>query len=204
MLLNSARGPGFLTTLTLAALVASSGIARGQSSTTPSTLTTYSTIYSIGVEWQIVGDGNHNAQVSVDYRVQGTSIWLAALPLVRIDNVDANMLAGSVLFLTPGTSYDVRLILSDPDGGSATQTRAVATRAVPQPTTGGRTLHVAPGSGSGDGSAAAPYRGIAQAQAAAASGDMLLLHQGDYGGRVLFDKSGAPGRYIAWIAAGDG
>ena len=80
-----------------------------QTSTTPSTLNTYSTVRSIGIEWVIVGDSNHNASVAVAYRVQGAATWSDALPLVRVDNANANMLAGSILFLAPGTTYDVSL-----------------------------------------------------------------------------------------------
>ena len=86
-----------------------------QTSTTPSTLNTYSTVRSIGIEWVIVGDSNHNASVAVAYRVQGAATWSDALPLVRVGNANANMLAGSILFLAPGTTYDVRLTLTDPD-----------------------------------------------------------------------------------------
>ena len=94
------------------------------SGTTPGAIRAYSTFSSIGVEWDIVGDANHNAAASVEFRVTGTSAWRAALPLVRVDYNGANTLAGSVLFLSPGTSYDVRLTLTDPDGGTATQTFA--------------------------------------------------------------------------------
>src|SRR5947207_11523530 len=33
---------------------------------------------------------------------------------------------------------------------------------------------------------------------------MVLLHQGNYGGRIRFDKPGTPGNYVVWMAAGDG
>src|SRR5205823_5295892 len=71
------------------------------------------------------------------------------------------------------------------------------------PTTG-RTLHVVPGTGSGDGSAENPFHGIAAAQAAALPGDLVLLHQGDYGGRIQFDKPGTSDNYLVWMGAGDG
>src|SRR4051812_17053250 len=150
----------------------------GQTSTTPATLTTYSTIRSIGIEWAIVGDSNHNASVSVAYSVEGTGGWSDALPLVRVDNANANMLAGSILFLTPATTYNVRLTLMDPDGGAAMQILSIATRAQPALPTTGRMLHAVPGTGGGDGSAANPFQGIADAQAAASPGDIVLLHHG--------------------------
>ena len=60
--------------------------------TTPGAIRTYSTIASIGIEWALTGDANHNASASVDYRVTGTTAWRAAMPLVRVDYNGANML----------------------------------------------------------------------------------------------------------------
>jgi len=107
------------------------------------------------------------------------------------------------MFLKPGTKYEVRLDLADPDGGTAAKTVNVATRPIPELPKGGRTLHVVPGSGGGSGSADDPFRGLAAAQDAAEPGDVLLLHKGDYGDFV-FQKLGDPGKYIAYKAAGDG
>jgi hypothetical protein len=166
-------------------------------------LRSYATIQSIGVEWDITGDDNHNATVAVQYRRQGAATWGTAFPLIRIDDDGLNMLAGSILFLDPATAYDVRLDLADPDGGSTSQTLTVTTRAIPALPTGGRTFHVIPGSGGGDGSAGNPFRGIAAAQAVAQPGDTFLLGQGSYGS-VTLSRSGEAGRYIVWKAAGDG
>ena len=93
------------------------------------------------------------------------ALWSAARPV-----------AGSILFLDPGTSYEVQLDLADPDGGQATKTVGVTTRPIPQLPKDGRTLHVAPGSGGGSGTKDDPLRGLAAAQAAAGPGDILLLH----------------------------
>jgi hypothetical protein len=174
------------------------------SGTTPGALRTYSTITSIGVEWSIIGDANHNATATVEFRATGASAWRSALPLVRVDYNGANTLSGSVLFLSPGTSYDVRLTLIDPDGGAATQTVVVATRPVPVVPIGGRRLHVVPGSGGGDGSAGNPFRGIAAADAIAQPGDTFLVHAGSYGGRISFTRAGTASAYIVWMSAGDG
>src|SRR5512140_2458203 len=76
------------------------------SPTTPGPIRYYSTIKSIGVEWDITGDTNHNATCSVQYRKQGAAAWNNFLQLFRIDfrgwyGADSadrryNMLAGSV------------------------------------------------------------------------------------------------------------
>ena len=93
----------------------SSSIAQAQTAAvSPGTLRTYSTIYSLGVEWDLTNDTDHDAAAAVEYRISGTTAWRRALPLVRIDFNGSNMLAGSVLFLAPDTSYDLRLSLVDP------------------------------------------------------------------------------------------
>jgi len=179
----------------------------------PVALRTYSTPNSIGIEWDVEGDANHNAACDVKYRKQGTEPWRPALHLFRIDCNNSygdhksdrpyNMLAGSILFLEPGTEYEVALTLADPDGGGQSQTVAIRTRAVPKLADGATTLHVAPGSGGGEGSREKPFQGLAAAQAAAQPGDVCLVHAGDYG-EFSFDKPGEPGKYLAWVAAGDG
>ena len=132
---------------------------RKQAATSPGAIRTYSTISSIGIEWDIAGDADHDATAAVEFRVAGTSAWRPALPLVRVDYNGSNMLAGSILFLSPNAAYEIRLTLADPDGGAATQTVAVTTRPVPVMPVSGRSFHVVPGSGGGNGSSANPFRG---------------------------------------------
>jgi hypothetical protein len=149
----------------------------------------------------------------VEYRAKGQAEWRKALPLLRVDfygwyadrKADRayNMLAGSVLFLEPGSTYEVRLELRDPDGGASTKVVPISTRPIPALSEGGRTLHVTSGLGGGKGSPGDPFKGLGAAQAQARPGDTVLLHKEDYG-RFTFDESGSPGQYIVWKAAGDG
>jgi hypothetical protein len=60
---------------------------------TPGALRSYSTVYSIGIEWDVANDTDHDAAATVDFKVQGTAIWRPALPLVRIDDTVVNRLA---------------------------------------------------------------------------------------------------------------
>lgn len=172
--------------------------------TAPGVLNSQATLHSIGLEWMITGDDNHDAQCQVQYRKQSSSTWKDFLPLYRVDYNGVNTLAGSLLFLSPSTTYEVKLTLSDPDGTSESRTEIITTRSVPIMPTSGRTLHVTPGSGGGDGSEADPFRGIAAAQPHALAGDIFVLHGGNYGGEIQFTASGAPGNYIVWKGAGDG
>lgn len=173
--------------------------------TTPAATRTASTLHSIGIEWDLSGDDDHDAKATVEYRVAGATTWKSAMPLVRVDNANQNGLAGSILFLSPSTNYEVKLVLTDPDGGAANQTLTVTTKSPVKRPQGGRALHVVPGTGGGDGTAGNPYVGIQAAWAAAQPGDTLLLHGGSYGGlRDTIGKSGLAGKHIVFKAYGDG
>ena len=117
------------------------------------------TLINLGFEWLIRGDANRNASVAVSYRKVGESEWRAGMPLLRLhherveqadvfDLVLPNMFAGSILDLEPGTAYEVRLAMSDPDGversGASTRTVTVSTRPEPVPAEGGNVYHVYP------------------------------------------------------------
>jgi hypothetical protein len=94
----------------------------------------------------------------VQFRAAGETAWRNALPLVRIggeniyrrrENLDYTVpdgFAGSILNLVPGTEYECRFQLTDPDGvtGQATHVVRVKTRTEPMPSSEGRTLHVYP------------------------------------------------------------
>ncbi len=116
------------------------------------------TIHSLGFEWEIRGDDNRNAAVSLEFRKSGAAEWRAALPLLRIGDEKVwrarefleywtpRMFAGSLLDLEPETAYECRLTMTDPDGvtGRALQVVTATTRGEPRIPKGGRTLHVYP------------------------------------------------------------
>ena len=92
------------------------------------------TLVSLGFDWKIDGDDNRNSIVDIYYRKAGQSEWRKGLPMLRMggefvagpkpqygeqnyyDYTVPNGFAGSVLGLEPDTEYEVRLVLSDPDG----------------------------------------------------------------------------------------
>jgi hypothetical protein len=118
------------------------------------------TLINLGFEWHIDGDANRNARVEVSFRKQGETAWRQAMPLVRLHGeqtfqrnvfniITPNMFAGSILDLEPGTAYETRFVMSDPDGiggpaANATKIVTVRTRPEPVPATGGKTYHVYP------------------------------------------------------------
>jgi hypothetical protein len=112
------------------------------------------TLISLGFEWYIEGDDNHNAEVKVQYRKKGDHNWKKALPLLRIQNEESitkflnnsidyitpNLFAGSIFDLEPDTEYQCRFDMSDPDGviGNSRKTVLVRTRPEPKPFEGGQ------------------------------------------------------------------
>jgi len=115
------------------------------------------TLINLGFEWVIEGDQNRNASVEVSYRRVGSTAWLAALPLMRlngerikqgqqIDVTAPNMFAGSILDLAPATEYEARFVMKDADGvsGQASKTVRIRTRPEPVPSIDGKTYHVYP------------------------------------------------------------
>ncbi|MDP9082541.1 MAG: hypothetical protein M3N50_02065 [Pseudomonadota bacterium] len=167
------------------------------------------TLENLGFEWRIEGDSNRNATVDVLYRKQGDQAWKHALPLLRLQNEEVvsrtfkpaftyiapNMFAGSILNLQPGTEYETRFTLSDPDGvhGEAVKTATVRTRAEPMPMAGARVFHVYPFGFKGprqdpafDGLLGAYYQGSVGGDWYNAfnprvrPGDVILVHAGLY------------------------
>jgi hypothetical protein len=164
------------------------------------------TLLNLGFEWSIEGDANRNATVAAQFRAAGESAWRPALPLVRIggERVFRKMegleytvpdgFAGSILNLQPGTEYECRFTLTDPDGvtGEATKTVRVRTRTEPQAAKSGRRLHVYPADYQGKKEEPA-FTGILEAyygaglgdwnvvwEKRAQPGDTLLVHAGLY------------------------
>jgi hypothetical protein len=173
------------------------------------------TLVSLGFEWRITGDDNRNAKVQVTYRRKGEQQWHDALPLMRSQRekvgengprnpnmhpdpfhyIAPNMFAGSILDLEPGTEYECRFELSDPDGvkGQARKVVTVETRKEPEPAAGGHVYNVYPIDWKGPKQEPA-FTGLMEAyyQGAASSdyensypprvepGDVILVHAGVY------------------------
>lgn len=124
------------------------------------------TLICLGFEWRITGDDNRNGTVDVKYRKSGEAKWNNYLSLYRVGKGrkvppgfgnfnDPNHkplytipdgFAGSIMDLQPGTQYDIRLQLHDPDGvsGEAVKELTLSTRAEPKPYKKGEVRHVYP------------------------------------------------------------
>ena len=162
------------------------------------------TIENLGFRWYIEGDSNRNASVNVAFRKKPEAEWKNGLPMLRahhevVNQVygpyrTGNLFAGSVLFLEPATTYEVRFTMSDPDGGAPAEPKivSVTTRAEPRAFNGGNTIE------------ATPEKGLMAAFKKAKPGDVILLRPGLYRGPFELKKSGTPGKPIVFRGPADG
>jgi hypothetical protein len=204
------------------------------------------TLLCAGFEWSISGDENRNAVVSVQFRKKGTTAWRQGLPLLRIGGekvyghdqrwvyTTENMFAGSIFDLQPGTVYECRLQLKDPDGveGADTHTVFVQTRSEPKPYPHGQVYHVYPPGYEGPKESPA-FTGLNEAYYGGGNtgdwwnvpeprvqpGDLILVHAGlykgdrlkyadvlglDFHGAYVLTQKGTADKPISIKAAGDG
>ncbi|NMC11689.1 MAG: hypothetical protein GYA34_02270 [Chloroflexi bacterium] len=160
-------------------------------------LSLYGTFHAMGVNVNIsiAEDPDRDAAANIEYRT-GSNPYQPGFPLSR---VSLTRFSGSLFWLSPGTSYDVRVTFSDPDGGSLNGKVLQAsgcTRAdleIPIPN---RTYFVSP---SGSGSACTQNnpcsltQGISQVQA----GEQVTLLGGIYyAGEIQIPRSGNSGAPI--------
>jgi hypothetical protein len=189
-------------------LVASFGFA--QNSVTPGKIRVDSTFHHIGVLWSIDGDVNLNSKCKIEYRLISGGEWKSgAIPLrahpeieVEGEELGLNYWAGSAMFLEPGSRYEIRLTLTDPDGGGTTQTVKATTKKEQQPAEFGTQYYVKPGKGGGSGTKDDPFRGLADALKEARPGSVFLLGSGTYKPFTII-KSGNKGNPIVFKGPDD-
>src|SRR5512140_2428329 len=119
-------GQAFLILTLLGAMVPATHPARGAAG-----LELYGTFEAMGASVNLAAgdDPNQNATAQVEYRVSGSGTYQTGFPLSR---VAIDRFVGSLFWLTPGTTYDVRVTFNDPDSASlngTSLTSSAATRA---------------------------------------------------------------------------
>ncbi|MBP7864639.1 MAG: right-handed parallel beta-helix repeat-containing protein [Acidobacteria bacterium] len=173
--------PGVILALAAVACVPASGI---------SSVQTYGCFETAGVDVAVSGM-NFNETATLEVRKQGTGAWQRGHDFVRYDG---NHLASSLFWLEPGTVYELRVTLSDPDGVTGTNpvTATVATRpeyTMPSPL---RVVNVA------------NQAELDAAVAGAQPGDEVRLAAGAYpGGIALFGVSGTLANPIVFTSQGE-
>ena len=170
------------------------------------------TLHSIGIKWAMDGDSNRNASVAVAYRDIGEAMWHDALPLFRTNGEvvaphigpmqwqTPNQFAGSILDLQPGTPYEVRLSLTDPDGGTTQRTITASTRSQPVACTTGSILHLYPKDYQGD-EQSPSFNDFEDAYREVKPCDTILVHSGLY--EVPVPANGNKGGYLLDKQAGE-
>ncbi|WP_235294019.1 right-handed parallel beta-helix repeat-containing protein [Portibacter lacus] len=127
----------------------------------------------------ISGDDNHNSEMTILYRIKGFNNYkngaetMRAFPEMNVDGAALNMNfhAGSAMFLNPNTTYEIQLVISDPDGGGQTVDLEIKTKTFPDTNGSLDTIEV----NSSDGA-----NGIQNAINAAIPGDLILVNDGIY------------------------
>lgn len=190
------------------------GVSAGEDRTTPGELVADPpTIRCLSFRWYIRGDENGNCAGEMSFRKKGEKEWRKALPMLRVnrETVDreyrpfrcGNLLAGSLLYLEPGTTYEVRFRLHDPDGGEAEKVLTATTRTEPPEVKGTRQIHIYPPGYKGE-KKEPSFSSLDSASKNARPGDVVLLHAGTYPGPIEFDVSGTKNNPIVFRGAGDG
>ena len=186
MSLRSLAGFGVFAVWALSALNASATLAAD--AVIPGAVRVDATYEHLGVVWWITGDDDRDSTFQLEFRQQGDSSWEPAAPSMRAypslvvngSPLNRNYHAASAMFLHPGTAYDLRLTLEDPDGGGDVRIEAGTTRAGLPVEYTGRRRYVVPGNSGGDGSQGSPFQGLQTAADAAAPGDVFEVAAGVY------------------------
>lgn len=145
--------------------------------------------------WFISGDADYDCGVRLKFRKTGAEAWEDAHPMLRVRfpalqkgdgkirrwrkrKKNANLLAGSIFHLKPGTSYDVKLDLTDPDGGKESKTLTIRTRALPRITSEANVIE-------------ASKETIKEKLKVLKAGDRVILKKGNYGNLSISGKGTA-------------
>jgi len=167
------------------------------------TITLYGNYHTMGVQVAvpIAADPDFSASATLEYRRVGETAFRMGFPPSRIpapvQSPTVTFYIGSLFWLEPSTSYEVRVTFHDPGGQlDGVVAQAVgATRLEAHLFGGDRFVHVSPqgSDATGDGSLTKPYATIRRALAGAGPGTQVMLHQGTYlEGEITITSGGAP------------
>ena len=190
--------------LSLLALILTAVPSAAENGIKVGSLEVYPTFECAGLRLAYSGDSDSNAVAGVKYRLKGAAAWREAQPLCRIKD---NRFAGSIFFLTPGSTYEVAVTVSDPAGVDiAGKTALFSTRKELFPAgPGGKEYRVDPkGDDANKGTAASPFCTIQHAASVVQPGDIVLVNPGLYREDVEITVSGREEAYILFKAASSG
>lgn len=169
-----------------------------QAVATTASLELYGTFNSMGVNVLLGSsdDPDADATAKVEYRISGSGgAFRPGFDLTRLAAV--SRLSGSLFWLTPGTSYEVRVTIKDPDGTALDNlvlTGTQATLAEPVATPTPTSQYYVRSDGTGTCLTADSPCALRTALSKAAAGSTIWLRGGTYNdGEVTLPTSGAPG-----------
>jgi hypothetical protein len=149
-------------------------------------LNLHATIESIGVVAGYSGDNNGNNQAEIKYRVTGSGSWFSG-PDMMVDRVVKEWRV-SLVHLSPDTSYEIQVVIQDPDGDSSAILNGNIWTRSDYPSIGGsgKTLYV-PDDGT-----------LQEAIDKSNPGDLIRIRSGIYYQSAIIDEndSGAEGAYL--------
>ena len=105
------------------------------------------TLCCLGFSIPVTGDDDYDAVATIEYRLAGAGAWSQGLPLLRVRPeltsgestpgqyglpVPAQQFAGSLFRLDSNTDYEIRISVTDPDGGDRVQILNATTRSRPR------------------------------------------------------------------------
>ena len=159
------------------------------------------TICCLGFSVPIVtGDDDYDAVATIEYRRTGEVDWSTGLPLLRVRPeltsgesppsqyglpFPSEQFAGSVFRLDPGVEYEIRIAVTDPDGGDRMQVVTATTQDVP------RANPAVPRN-----VAVSNTSELNNAISVAQPGDVIELSPGTYAGPITISNSGTPSNPI--------
>jgi len=166
----------------------------GSSAAAAASLELYGTFEAMGVIVRLdaADDPDEDSSASVEYRISGSGAYR---PGMAPDRVRACDFVSSLFWLVPGTDYDVRVTMSDPDGDpvdGVVLTETASTRAeivIPPPTA---SHYASPGATGAECTLASPCS-LSTALQQVAAGEEVVLLAGVYHVGGLTAPSGAAG-----------
>jgi hypothetical protein len=185
--------------------------------TTVGSLDLTATFECISVYSNFSDDDNEDNFASFEWRKAGGS-WKQGMALTvdrratvtsedgTYTNDFQNQWRGSILGLTPGTQYEVRVTYTDPNGvfGINPVTRTITTRSDSFTLGSGDTYYVATnGSDSNPGTVALPWRTIQHAADNVGAGDTVYIKEGTYTELVTLSASGTAENWITFLNYSD-
>ena len=198
----------------LASALPATALAASGDETSVGALSLSSTIENISVISSFSGDANGNNQATLYYKEHSATEWkpgiamtadrrsqLILLDAGSITNTYKNQWRAVIFWLTPNTSYDVRVTYSDADGVTGTNpVSATITTHNDNPPSSGNTYYVSvSGADTNNGlTQSTAFKTIQKAADTAAAGDTVRIMPGTYNSQVVITRSGAANNYITF------